>query len=90
MKNRDLTFDCLECFKTLSVKTRFRIFKALRDGRRPLNISQLTKMTALTQPTVTFHVNILQKAGLVKKEHSGRDVYCSVENKCGKCQLFLH
>lgn len=64
------------CFRALSSKNRLKIFLALRECDDKKDVSDLVKLTGLKQPTVTFHVNQLTKAGLVKKEKRGRNVYC--------------
>jgi DNA-binding transcriptional ArsR family regulator len=60
---------------------------AVRDKK--VDISALARLTGLRQPTVTFHVNELAKAGLVKKIKSGRNVFCvSSPPVCPHCPLF--
>lgn len=77
---------CVNCFKTLSVSTRFKILGELGQGK--LTISDLIKTTSLRQPTITFHINQLVKSGLVAKHKIGREVYCQITKKCHRCQIF--
>lgn len=80
---------CVGCFKVLSIKARYKIFDYLKGHPVKVTVSELVKLTQLRQPTVTFHINQLSKAGLVKKERSGREVFCTLRNGCGdKCMLF--
>lgn len=80
-------YECLHCFKALSVKTRFEIFCAIKASKGRVNISRLVTNTSLTQPTVTFHIDQLELAGLVKKTKSGRDVYCEINKRCAQCMI---
>ncbi|OGG04937.1 hypothetical protein A2Z33_06600 [Candidatus Gottesmanbacteria bacterium RBG_16_52_11] len=80
--------ECYECFRVLSVRSRFDLFNAIKDSKGRVNISMLAENIALTQPTVTFHIDQLSKAGLVKKVKSGRDVYCEINKRCSHCIVF--
>lgn len=84
-----MKYDCINCFKILSTKNRFKIFEFLKKKRgQRTNVSSLVKLTSLRQPTVTFHINKLAKRGLVKKHKVGREVYCQIHKKCDDCSLF--
>ena len=80
--------NCVNCFKVVSIKSRFNIFEFLKSNRKGANISSLVKLTSLRQPTVTFHVNQLAKNGFVNKYKVGREVWCQVHKKCDDCPLF--
>ncbi len=80
---------CFNIFSVLSVHTRFIIFQYLKTNGHLTNISDLVKLVGLSQPTVTFHVNQLVKAGLLKKDKVGRNIYCKVQHHrvCKTCPL---
>lgn len=82
-----LTNHCRECFEVLAVPARFKIFTHLRENDN-LIVSDLVELTHLKQPTVTFHLDRLEKASLVKREKSGKLVYCQINRKCPDCPLF--
>ena len=77
---------CAKCFKVIGTPARLTIFMAIVDGKK-YDVSDLVKMTGLKQPTVTFHLNQLAKAGLVKKTKEGRNVYTTVTKLCDGCPL---
>ena len=83
-----LTDKCRECFEVLAVPARFKIFTHLKENNSPLIVSKLVELTRLRQPTVTFHLDKLEKAGLIKKEKTGKLVFCHINRKCNDCLLF--
>jgi len=78
---------CCRCFKLISCQTRFNIFSFLQKHPKS-TIGKLVTMTKLRQPTVSFHVDALNKKGLVKKTKKGRQVFCELCQKCKNCPLF--
>ncbi|MGC8849162.1 MAG: ArsR/SmtB family transcription factor [Candidatus Bathyarchaeia archaeon] len=72
------------------VKVQSRIFKALSDPTRLKMLTLLSVremcvceiMVALdaTQPTISYHLNILEKADLIKHERRGRWIFYSLTN----------
>ncbi len=83
-----MRLNCVSCYKLLSTTQRYRIFEYLRQGKKKMTVSALVKMTALKQPTVTFHIDELAKRGLLKKVKVGRNVYCRATRRCARCPLF--
>lgn len=61
----------LNIIKALADKNRLRIVEALANHKE-LYVCQITGMLDLTMPTVSRHLNVLQKAGLVKNRKEGR------------------
>ncbi|MDD5109749.1 MAG: metalloregulator ArsR/SmtB family transcription factor [Patescibacteria group bacterium] len=80
---------CLGCLQAVAVETRFNIFQYLRKLRGKATVSKLVELTGLRQPTVTFHVNALAEAGLVKKTRVGKNVFCRLQEQCADCPLFV-
>lgn len=78
---------CWGCFQSLAAKTRFKIYNLIKDSGDELVVSDLVKATGLRQPTVTFHINELEKAGLISKKKVGREVVCEICCKCPKCPV---
>lgn len=58
-----------EIFAVLSVETRLKILKALKDG--PLCVNALTCRTGVSQPAVSQHLRVLKAAGFVKAAKRG-------------------
>jgi predicted transcriptional regulator len=79
---------CRGCYKTLAVKTRFDIYSYLLKSHKDNNINDIVSFAHLRQPTVTFHINELEKAGLIKKQKKGREVIIKVERKCADCVMY--
>jgi DNA-binding transcriptional ArsR family regulator len=59
-------------FKALSDPTRRRVLQLLRD--RPLSAGELSDHFAVSKPTMSAHFSVLQEAGLIEAETSGRTI----------------
>lgn len=69
----DIRAELAETLKALAEPHRLQILAEL-DGR-PLTIKSLTEFVGLKQSTVSHHVRILIKAGLVKSKKEGVRVW---------------
>ena len=58
---------------------RFGILRVLRDG--PLPVVEIAKRVGLSQPSCSNHVNILWKAGLLKRSKRGRYIYYGIDTE---------
>ena len=78
---------CLECFDLIGEKTRMRIIQYLR--KKSDNVRQIGKHFSLTQPTISHHLKVLKKIGLILSEKKGRENYYFLNKKysCKKCFL---
>lgn len=59
-------------FKALSDPTRRRVLQLLRD--RPMAAGELSDHFDVSKPTMSAHFAVLQEAGLVEAEKSGRSI----------------
>ena len=59
-------------FKALSDPTRRRVLQLLRE--RPLSAGELSDHFAVSKPTMSAHFAVLQEAGLIEGEKSGRTI----------------
>jgi DNA-binding transcriptional ArsR family regulator len=59
-------------FKALSDPTRRRVLQLLRE--RPMSAGELSEQFAVSKPTMSAHFAVLQEAGLVESEKSGRTI----------------
>jgi ArsR family transcriptional regulator, repressor of sdpIR and other operons len=57
-------------FKALSDPTRRRVFQLLRE--RPLSAGDLSSHFDVSKPTMSAHFAVLQEAGLIEAQKSGR------------------
>lgn len=69
--------DLLTVFKALSEETRLRIIKLLEGGE--LCVCDLVAALDMSQPKVSFHLNVLKEAGLVKDRRQGKWTHYRVE-----------
>jgi DNA-binding transcriptional ArsR family regulator len=60
-------------FKALSDPTRRRVLQLLRE--RPLSAGELSEHFPVSKPTMSAHFSVLQEAGLIQAEKSGRTIY---------------
>jgi DNA-binding transcriptional ArsR family regulator len=59
-------------FKALSDPTRRRVLQLLRE--RPMSAGELSDQFAVSKPTMSAHFAVLQEAGLIDAEKSGRTI----------------
>src|SRR5579859_5008164 len=50
--------------------TRYAIVQRLSQGEQ--SVSELTSLFSLTQPTITSHLNVLEKAGLIERQKAAQ------------------
>jgi ArsR family transcriptional regulator len=67
--------------KALADENRLRILKLL--GRRKMCVCELAFVLGVTQPSISRHLNILKRAGLIQSEQSGfwTDYFVCKEDK---------
>jgi DNA-binding transcriptional ArsR family regulator len=59
-------------FKALSDPTRRRVLQLLRE--RPMMAGELSEQFPVSKPTMSAHFSVLQEAGLIEAEKSGRTI----------------
>ncbi len=59
-------------FKALSDPTRRRVLQLLRD--KPMLAGELSDHFAVSKPTMSAHFAVLQEAGLIEAEKTGRTI----------------
>ena len=59
-------------FKALSDPTRRRVLQLLRQ--RPMSAVELSDHFAVSKPTMSAHFSVLQNAGLIEAEKTGRTI----------------
>ena len=69
--------DLLTVFKALSEETRLRIIKLLEAGE--LCVCYLVAALNMSQPKVSFHLNVLKEAGLIKDRKQGKWSHYRIE-----------
>jgi DNA-binding transcriptional ArsR family regulator len=59
-------------FAALGDKTRLALVAKLCTGE-PCSITQLSEQSKLTRQAITKHLGVLERAGIVRSSHSGRE-----------------
>jgi DNA-binding transcriptional ArsR family regulator len=59
-------------FAALGDKTRLALVATLCSGE-PCSISQLSEESKLTRQAITKHLGVLERAGIVRSSHAGRE-----------------
>jgi DNA-binding transcriptional ArsR family regulator len=59
-------------FKALSDPTRRRVLQLLRE--RPMSAGELSDQFPVSKPTMSAHFAVLQQAGLIEAQKSGRTI----------------
>ena len=83
-----LNHHCPVCFDALSDKTRLKVLEIVKKGKK-LSVGEIVKSFNLRQPTISYHLDVLQKADLVKSEKQAQRVNYSIENKPGQSPACL-
>lgn len=70
--------ELLKIFKALSDETRLKILKLLEHGE--LCVCEIVSALDMIQPKVSFHLGVLQEAGLVKSRKQGKWIFYSIDD----------
>jgi DNA-binding transcriptional ArsR family regulator len=71
---------CCLIFHALSNQSRLKILEMVK--KRELCVSEIGERFNMTQPSVSHHLDILKRAGLVTSEKRGREVYYRFNQDC--------
>jgi len=79
---------CPQCLCLIGEKTRTKIIQKLK--KTPQKVSDIEANFALTQPTISYHLKILEREGILISKRKGREIYYCFNRKypCKKCSLF--
>jgi len=79
---------CPKCLHLLVENTLAKIIQQLR--KKPKNVSKILANFSLTQPTISHHLKLLERMGIVFSKKQGREIYYYLNKKypCKKCFLF--
>jgi len=84
-----MTTDCVEFCKALADDTRQRILEMLLAAEGGLCVSEIVRAFGVSQPTISHHLSILRRLGLVTSRREGKEIYYSVNRErivacCGR------
>ena len=69
-----MAFDCVEFCRTLGDETRQRILRLLADDGEK-NVGEIVGACQVSQPTVSHHLTVLRRYGLVSRRKEGKQVF---------------
>lgn len=78
IKNKNIN-KLSELFQLLAEKNRLKILFALED--EALSVTEITRVTELSQPLVSFHLKALNEAGLTEKFRKSSFVFNKIADK---------
>ena len=71
----------VEAFKALAHLSRLQIFFVLVKARRELAAGEIQEAVEIPGPTLSHHLDILRRAGLVESRKEERYIYYSVQRE---------
>ena len=79
---------CPACLSLIGVGARMKIIRYLR--KKSNNVKKIGRHFSLTQPTISHHLKVLKKMGMVKNKKEGREIRYFLNKKypCKRCHLF--
>lgn len=82
-----LDFCCPLAVPQMAGPSKRKIYEYLTtEGEK--TVAEITRMMKLRQPTVSYHLRLMKKEGLLASRRAGREVFYSVRMKCpegGEC-----
>lgn len=72
--------ECTTMFGALADATRLRILELLKRETE-LCVSDIARHFEMKQPSISHHLDVLKRAGLVSSEKRGREVYYTVNTE---------
>ena len=71
----------VEAFKALAHVSRLRVFFLLVKAGREMSVGEIQEALAAAGPTLSHHLDILRRAGLVESRREERYIYYSVQRE---------
>ena len=68
----------VEVLKALSDETRIEILELL--GNQEMNVNEIASHHTISRPTISHHLQILKRAGIVESRKDGKEIYYSVNH----------
>jgi ArsR family transcriptional regulator len=83
----DMTIDCVEFCKALADDTRQQILVLLLE--REMSVGEIVDAFTMSQPTISHHLNVLRRYGLVTIRREGQQVFYAINQNnvvtcCGR------
>ncbi len=71
----------VEAFKALAHPTRLQVFFVLVRAGREMSVGEIQEAVGIPGPTLSHHLDILRRAGLVESRKEERYIYFSVQRE---------
>ena len=71
----------VEAFKALAHLTRLQVFFFLVRAKREVPAGEIQEALEVPGPTLSHHLDVLRRAGLIRSRKEGRYVYYSVNRE---------
>jgi DNA-binding transcriptional ArsR family regulator len=70
-----------EAFKALGHLTRLQVFYFLMRASREVSLGEIQEALSVLAPTLSHHLDIMRRAGLVRSRRQQHHIYCSVNRE---------
>ena len=71
----------VEAFKALAHLSRLQIFFTLVKAERELSVGEVQEIVEIPGPTLSHHLDVLRRAGLLESRKEERYIYYSVQRE---------
>ena len=71
----------VEAFKALAHLSRLQVFFALVKADGPMSVGEIQEIVDIPGPTLSHHLDILRRAGLLESRKEERYIYYSVQRE---------
>ncbi len=71
----------VEAFKALAHLSRLQIFFTLVKAGRELSVGEIQEVVEIPAPTLSHHLDVLRRAGLVESRKEERYIYYTVQRE---------
>ena len=71
----------VEAFKALAHISRLQVFFVLVKAEREMSVGEIQDAVEIAGPTLSHHLDILRRAGLVESRREERYIYYSVQRE---------
>lgn len=81
----------IECFAALAQETRIEVLRLLvRNSPDGLRVTEISNQLAIVPSTLSGHLNVLRRSGLLKSRRNQREIIYSVDlNTINDMMLFV-
>ena len=71
-----MTIDCVQFCRAMADDTRQQILEMLLEGE--MCVGDIVDAFAMSQPTISHHLNVLRQSGLVNSRKEGKQVFYAI------------